>query len=107
MDRHDGLPKFDPKKLHGVVCNPLGTSGNFFESNLGVPYCFSSCLSIMTVRFVTSSHKNVCPLLIVKSEFVGYNVQNAAHPKNVLWRNNISASHSQNLTGMFLHNSVR
>ena len=36
-------------------------------------YFFSSCLSIMTVRFVTSSHKNVCPLLIVKSEFLGYN----------------------------------
>ena len=29
----------------------------------------------------------------------------AAHPKTALWRN-ISASHSQNLTGMFLHNSV-
>ena len=27
----------------------------------------------MTVRFVTSSHKNVCPLLLVKSEFLGYN----------------------------------
>ena len=25
------------KKLHGVVCNPLGTSGNFFGSNLGKP----------------------------------------------------------------------
>ena len=30
----------------------------------------------MTVRFVTSSHKNVCPLLTVKSEFLGYNAQN-------------------------------
>ena len=38
-DRHDGLPKFDPKKLHGVVCNPLGTSVNFFGSNLGKPSC--------------------------------------------------------------------
>ena len=29
----------------------------------------------------------------------------AAHPKNALWRN-ISASHSRDLAGMFLHDSV-
>ena len=68
-DRHDGLPKFDPKKFPEVPRGLHTTPWSFFGSNLGNP----SCLSIMTVRFVTSSHKNVCPLLIVKSELLGYN----------------------------------
>ena len=76
-DRHNGLPKFDPKKLHGVP--------DRHDGQARWQYCFSSCLSIMTVRFVTSSYKNVCPLFIVKSEFLGYNGQYLGGPWNRLF----------------------